>query len=356
MRSRSEYLSTSSDALSPARWSATNSARFSALSTSTASIAGRPRVTEHLAHPVVHCHHEARHGRLHRDDRAVKTPAEIEIHGRRPRTPLVRIEEGPHVEGRFQSFGARIAQFAEHRAGGGVVDAAVAVRFDVHVEMEELVLDDVLGTRTLGRQRRGVDDAIVVGTQIAGEDGPRLADRYIGQLLQRGAHVVRHQIDRRAARRLHIGEALVLEEAGGLEPARQEIVLTLLENVQKPLRALRQAVFKVSAVLQADAEHDDRHLELAQHFRFGIRRQALAQKVRAGEDADVEIGVELVEPDAVLAAIIEVPERDLLRMGGNRAQRPLADQVISRIADIAKLLEKLLLRLGLFLSLRIGDG
>ena len=82
----------------------------------------------------------------------------------------------------------------------------------------------------------------------------------------------------------------------------------------------------------------------------------MRKQVRAGEDADVEVGVELIEPAAAFAAIVEMPEGNLLRMRRERTQSALADQVVAGIADVAQLLEKLLLRLRLLLPLRIGDG
>ncbi|MNT64761.1 hypothetical protein D3C72_2026870 [compost metagenome] len=92
-------------------------------------------------------------------------------------------------------------------------------------------------------------------------------------------------------------------------------MLAILEDRQKPLGALRQIVLQVLAVLLADAEHDDRHLELLEHIRLGVGRKPLAQQIGAGEDADVEIRIELVEADAVLGAIVEMPERHMLGVG-----------------------------------------
>ncbi|MNL85051.1 hypothetical protein D3C87_2132270 [compost metagenome] len=65
----------------------------------------------------------------------------------------------------------------------------------------------------------------------------------------------------------------------------------------------------------ADAEHDDRHLELLEHIGFSISRKPFAQQIGAGEDADIEIRVEFVEADAVLGAIVEMPERHMLGVG-----------------------------------------
>ncbi|MCY1227596.1 hypothetical protein D9M68_613340 [compost metagenome] len=132
-------------------------------------------------------------------------------------------------------------------------------------------------------------------------------------------------------------------------------MFAVLEHVEQPLRSFRQAGFQILAVLMADAEHDDRHLELAQHIGLGIRRQPLAQEICAGEDADVEVVVELVEPAAVLVAVVEMPERDLLGMRRDGTQSSLTDQIVTGVADVAKLLKKLVLGFGLFLPFRIGN-
>src|SRR5690349_6929939 len=51
-----------------------------------------------------------------------------------------------------------------------------------------------------------------------------------------------------------------------------------------------------------------------------------------------------------------MPEGNLLRMRRERTQSPLADQIVAGIADVSQFLEELVLRLGLLLPFRIGDG
>ncbi|MCY1227597.1 hypothetical protein D9M72_398740 [compost metagenome] len=150
---------------------------------------------QHFAHPVVNCHHQARHSRLHGDDRAVEPPAEVEVHMRGPGAPLIGIEEGAQVERHLQTIRTRIGDIAEHLSRAGVKNSAIGIRLDLHVEVQELILDNILRLGSLGVQRDCIDDAIVIGAEITRKDRLCLADLDAWQLLHRCAHVVRREVD-----------------------------------------------------------------------------------------------------------------------------------------------------------------
>ncbi len=176
------------------------------------------RVAEHFPHPSSTATIRLGHGRLHRDDRAVKT---------RPKLKSMEDAQARHWfvskksarRRAFSAFRCPDSSVPRHRAGGGVVDAAVAVRFDVHVEMQELRP----GMTYWGREnppapaprrrrcnrgwhpdsRRRWSAALPTGT--------------LGSFFSERA-CLRHQIDGRAARPAAHRKALVLQEAGGFEP------------------------------------------------------------------------------------------------------------------------------------------
>ncbi|MCY1312498.1 hypothetical protein D9M70_629250 [compost metagenome] len=122
-------------------------------------------------------------------------------------------------------------------------------------------------------------------------------------------------------------------------------MLARFKHFQKLLRTSRQAVFtlNVRAVLDADTEHYNRHIQFRQDEGFRICRQALTQEIGAGEDADIEFLVDLLHAGAVVDTIIQVPEGNMLRRWQKGCHRTLTDQIIAGIADIFQLLNKLFL-------------
>ena len=132
-------------------------------------------------------------------------------------------------------------------------------------------------------------------------------------------------------------------------------MLFLLQDLQQPLRALWQRFFEIGPALNADTQHDDRHIQFGKDQCLRISREAFSQKVGAGKDADIELFVNVIETGSVVNSVVKMPERNVSGIRGQGAQRSLADQIIAGIADILEFAEIRFLAFGLRLLFRVED-
>ncbi len=109
----------------------------------------------------------------------METATERKVHGRAPGAPLIGIEEGVNTHLLFQIARTLIGQRADKFARGGVIGAAIRIRFKLHVEMQELILNHISRTPVIGTERVHIADSFEFRSHISFEDGTALADLHV---------------------------------------------------------------------------------------------------------------------------------------------------------------------------------
>ena len=161
-----------------------------------------------------------------------------------------------------------------------------------------------------------------------------MADADVGKGAQCAADVVGHQVNRRAADWPYERKAFVFQETRRCFAAGQKIMFFFLEDAKELARAFGKRSRQIGVFLNPDPEHDDRHVQVGEDQRLGIRRESLAQEISAREDTNIETRIDLVQACAGGAAIVKMPERDMSCARRQRTERTFTDQVVPGVADV----------------------